>query len=122
MQRELFMAYRAKRQFKRNSCREAVKLVTDAGIEFCTYEDLSAGGMRLLLDHAAPIGSVMEIQFTLRPAAEKALPRHEIKTLGKVVRCIQSSGDYDVGLQFLHLTPATRQAIEKAMDSEEGPF
>lgn len=113
------MAFQAKRRFQRSVQREAVKILSKAGIEYATYEDLSAGGLRLWLDHEVDLGTLYELEFKLRVWGQSPL---EILVQGRVVRCVKIQDGFDVGVEFLNLPQATIAAIQKHFSAEEGPF
>jgi hypothetical protein len=105
------MAFQAKRKFKRSVQREAVRLLTPSGLEYATFEDLSAGGLKLWMDHEMEPGTMIDLDFC------------SIRTMGRVVRSIKKNdGCFEVGVQFIDLQSSTRALIEKLVDSEEGPF
>jgi len=114
-------AFRAKRQYKRSIMKEGVRITSPDGLEYSTSEDLSAGGVKIYLDRDPQIGSILELQFTLRSPEGKLLT--EIKTLGKVVRSVKSNSGYQVGLQFLNLQDRAQVAINEMISSDkDGPF
>lgn len=115
------MAYQAKRQFPREKQCEGVRLLTDAGVEFATIEDLSLGGVRLYTDRNFTLGSLIELEFSLR-SAETGKILGEIKTLGRVTRSRSKGNGYDTGVQFIRVSEVVRRTIELAIDCQEGEF
>ncbi|MDB5036867.1 MAG: hypothetical protein JWQ35_395 [Bacteriovoracaceae bacterium] len=113
------MAFQAKRKFQRSVQREAVKILSPAGIEYATYEDLSAGGLKLWLDHDMEPQTTLSLEFSLR---EPGQTPQNIKVVGRAVRCIKTKAGFEVGVQFLNLQEPTREAIQKLFDGNDGPF
>jgi hypothetical protein len=99
--------------------RDAVKILSPAGVEYATYEDLSVGGLKLWLDHEMLPPTTIRLEFSLRPALQGSTP---IKVLGRVVRCLPSKLGFEIGVQFIGLDPTTQSAMEKLFDLSEGPF
>ncbi len=114
------MAFKAKRQFQRSSLREGAKIRTANGIEYSTLEDLSAGGLRLYLDHDVALGSLLELSFTVRSLSTGR--SEEVKTMARVVRSVKEKDSYFVGVQFLDLKEEWRRSLQAMVDSKEGPF
>jgi hypothetical protein len=113
------MAFRAKRKYQRSVQREAVKIMSQAGLEYATYEDLSAGGLKLWMDHDVEPQTTLAIEFTLRDLEGGPV---KIRVRGKVVRSLKSGAGFEVGVQFLDLNQPTQVAIEKLFEISEGPF
>jgi hypothetical protein len=113
------MAYRAKRKFVRSIQRDAVKILSPQGVEYATYEDLSAGGLKLWLDHDMAPTSTFLLEFSFRSPQGAS---QKISVMARAVRCTSSKDGFEIGVQFLNLSVATRTAIEKLFDVGEGPF
>ena len=113
------MAFAAKRRFARSIQRDAVKIKSSSGIEYATYEDVSAGGLKLWLDHDVNIGNIFALEFTLRSVGGR---NAEISVLGQVVRCITRPSGHEVGIQFLDLQDSVRKEILQHTKTEDGPF
>lgn len=111
------MAFKAKRQHPRASLREGIKVRTAIGIEYGTFDDLSIGGLKLFLDHAKREGEVVDLEF--RVASGMA---GQIKVLGRVVRCLEHSSGYEVGIEFVNIAASMRDRITKLFDTGEGPY
>lgn len=114
------MAFQAKRKFKRSVTREGVRLMTPSGLEYSTFEDLSAGGLKLWLDHEIDSGVMIELEFSL--SAASAAPKNSLRVMGRVVRSVKKENGFEVGVQFIDLQSSTRAFLEKLVDSSEGPF
>lgn len=114
------MAYRAKRKFQRSVQRDAVKILSPAGVEYSTFDDLSLGGLKLWLDREMLPPTVISLEFTLRSSLRSAVI--PIKVMGRVVRCIPSKRGFEIGVAFMGLDVSTHMAMEKLFDAEEGPF
>lgn len=99
--------------------RDAVKILSPVGLEYATYEDLSAGGLKLWMDHALEPNARLSLEFSVRNLDNTPL---KIKVVGRVVRCVRSGDGYTVGIQFLDLSRTTREAIEKLFQPIDGPF
>jgi c-di-GMP-binding flagellar brake protein YcgR len=114
------MAFQAKRKFKRSVQREGIRVTSPAGIEYATYEDISAGGVRLIMDYEKAPHAALEMEFTLRGENGESLGN--IRTFGRVVRSIKLQNGYEVGVAFTNLDDRIRSMIERLIDAEEGPF
>jgi c-di-GMP-binding flagellar brake protein YcgR len=114
------MAYRAKRGFKRRSLTEGVRVVTAYGVEYATAVDVSGGGLRMILDRAVPLHSVLQIEFTLRGNEQEYLG--EVSTLARVVRCVKLNGHHELGLQFVDLKPSFQESLQSKVDDQDAPF
>ena len=110
------MAFEAKRKFKRSVQREAVRILTASGLEYATFEDLSAGGLKLWLDHEVPSGLMMELEFSLRASSGDLISN--LKVLGRVVRCIKQSSGFEVGIHFVDLPQAARRSLSMALSGD----
>ena len=113
------MAFMAKRQHPRSTLREGVRIRSDRGVEYATIEDLSAGGLKIYLDHDVAVGSLLELSFSIRVAGSSV---EEICVLGRVVRSIKHNMGFFVGVQFMDLSERYRQSLQAMVDSGEGPF
>lgn len=113
------MAFLAKRQYPRSALREGIRIRSSRGVEYSTLEDLSAGGLKLFLDHDLDLGSVLELSFSIRIAGSKP---SEFSAMGRVVRSVKQGTDYFIGVQFLDLDEKARQSLQAMVDSGEGPF
>jgi len=113
------MAFMAKRQYPRSSLREGVRIRSHRGVEYATIEDLSAGGLKIYLDHDVATGTLLELSFSIRLGGSKA---QEISVMGRVVRSIRHDMAYFVGIQFMDLSDQSRQSLQAMVDSGEGPF
>lgn len=110
------MAFLAKRKFPREVRRDGVKIVSDRGIEYGTYEDISAGGLKLTLDRPAEIGEKLDIEF--RPQSGES----EIQMPVQVVRSIKVGKLYEVGVLYLRSYPRLIRSLESSVDPKQGPF
>lgn len=120
------MAYSAKRRFQRSPQREAVKIRTPHGVEYAVFDDLSAGGMKIWLDHSMEEGSLIQLEFSIRNAQGQII---HVRNSAIVARCIKvraETGDgFQVGVQFRqslsseYFSDASKSA---GIDSESGPF
>lgn len=113
------MAYRAKRKFQRSIQREAVKILSPAGLEYGTFEDLSVGGLKLWLDHELSISTTLSLEFSVYSPLRGLTP---LRVTGRVVRCVLAKSGYEIGVEFLDASKSTHTAIEKLFDVSEGPF
>lgn len=115
------MAFQAKRRNRRSLVKEGVRLQSPAGVEYGTTEDLSAGGLKVVLDREVPPGTLFDAEFSLRDERGRFL--EEVKTLVRSVRSVKTqSGHYSVGLQFMDLQDKSRQLIQTLIDDQGGPF
>jgi hypothetical protein len=120
------MAYSAKRRFQRSPQREAVKIRTPHGVEYAVFDDLSAGGMKIWIDNPKDIGSLMQLEFSIRNPEGRII---HIRNSAIVARCvkakIESSDGFEIGVQFRESLSAelfSRASKTDAVDSETGPF
>lgn len=113
------MAFMAKRQYPRSSLREGVRIRSDRGVEYATIEDLSAGGLKIYLDHDLAVGSLLELSFSVRVSGAKV---EEISVMGRVVRSIKHDMAFFIGVQFMDLNEKYRQSLHAMVDSGDGPF
>ena len=73
-----------------------------------TLLDLSAGGARVGLDGPVPLGAAMRLQV------ETGQPPLSVSLLSTVVRCHRrESGGFDVGVQWVALTPEQRVQLTR---------
>lgn len=114
------MAFQAKRKFKRSIQRDGVRVTSPAGIEYATYEDISAGGVKLFMEYEKRPHAQLEMQFTVRNESGENLG--DIHTFGRVVRSIKTQDGYEIGVAFTNLDDRIRAMFEKLIDGEEGPF
>lgn len=120
------MAYSAKRRFQRSAQTDGVKIRTPHGVEYAIFDDLSAGGMRLWTDHSMELGTLMQIEFSLKNK-EGALVN--LKNSAIVARCVKAkvggSDGYYIGIQFREsLSPEwfVDASNSEDIDVSSGPF
>jgi hypothetical protein len=106
------MAFLAKRRFPRETRREGVKIVSAQGVEYGTFEDISAGGLKLTLDRSADVGEILELEFRPR-SGEK-----DIHAPVRVVRSMKKGRDFEIGVVFLGSFPQ----LASLVDPKQGPF
>lgn len=114
------MAFQAKRKFKRCVQKDGVRVVGPAGVEYAIYDDISAGGVRLIMEYEKAPHTPLEMQFSLRNEMGENLG--DIRTRGRVVRSIKSDRGYEVGVEFINLDDRIRSMLERLIDADEGPF
>jgi c-di-GMP-binding flagellar brake protein YcgR len=115
------MAYKAKRQFKRAELVDGVKLQTGVGVEFVTFDNVSAGGLRIHSEYEMKTGAYLEASFTVRSGCDSI--HQEVSTLCRVVRCkMRPTTGYDIGLQFLNLNNEAHKQLQSFCGTEQGPF
>jgi len=118
--KRLFMAFQAKRKYTRKTGREAVKILSQRGVEYATFEDISAGGLKLWMDRSIEAGEVMQVEFLLPYVGHG---RHlGLEVDAQVVRCIKRDKAFEVGVKFLRLSDSEWQQLETAVDCTKGSF
>lgn len=114
------MAFEAKRQFSRKTSREAVKILSSRGVEYATFEDISAGGLKLWMERPAESGEALQLEFYL-PYAGKG--RHlDLVVDARVVRSIKRDSHYEVGVKFTELKPDDVERLKTVVDVQQGRF
>lgn len=114
------MAYQAKRQFNRKTSREAVKLLSSRGVEYAVFEDISAGGLRILMEHKVELGTKFRAEFLLPYTGTGRYQGMEVEV--EAVRCEPHKDGYDVGVKFSNLDSARRSQMETSIDCTPGEF
>lgn len=78
--------------------------------------DLSPGGIFLRSDARPPVGSLVQLQFSLRDGSQL------IEAIGKVIRVTEASGVHPGGIavEFLHSDPESRALIERLCQTALG--
>jgi type IV pilus assembly protein PilZ len=100
---------------RRRHLRKPLSLkVTNQKSGFFTYyisSDISVGGMFLRADEPLPVGTMLDLEFTLPRSA------HTIRTSAGVVRIVAPSPELTypsgMGIRFHDLKPEDRDEIEK---------
>ncbi|MGA0163455.1 MAG: PilZ domain-containing protein [Bdellovibrionota bacterium] len=116
------MAYQAKRKFPRKLTRDGVRVRTSAGIEYGTFEDLSLGGLRLLMEREMPAGEMIDLEFSfLSPSVESEV-RLQVKAMGRVMRSSPRSDLFEIGVAFLSVPKELARHWTTSVDDPIGPF
>lgn len=116
------MAFLAKRRFPRILNRDGVKLYAEHGIEYATFEDVSAVGIRLFLDREPRMGEHFRVEFRLpRPQALSGAASSHFSLKARVVRVIPSGKGYEVGLEFLEGRDRIAAELHQGLDTAVGP-
>jgi len=121
------MDFAAKRQAPRFTRCEAVRIKTPGGVEYATYEDISAVGLKLRSDRRLDLGSLLELEFDAPTSFRSDAPdlTQSIRCLARVIHCsrLKNLKSYTVGVQFIDSLHLKQKAlIQRWIDSEEGPF
>lgn len=99
------------RRFPRTPVALLVQYRFDSFQDFTTeYSvDLSPGGIFLRTDAAPALGSLVELQFSLKGGSQL------IEAIGKVTRVMPAQGNQPggIGVEFLHSDPESRALIEQ---------
>lgn len=115
------MAFKAKRQHPRVIEREGVRVVDSShGLSYGTYEDISEGGLKLILESPAELGETLLLEFDFCPPglSRKASLRAPVE----VVRCSELEEGYEVGVKFRKIEDSMRGALKSVVDGGPGPF
>ena len=81
--------------------------------------DLSQKGAMIIADEPLDVGAILLLRFDLPDP--KIFHSHSLMITSRVVHCITdiSPDFYDIGLEFLDVTPEKRIIIEKMMEVYE---
>ena len=81
--------------------------------------DLSGKGAMIIADDPLDVGAILLLRFDLPDP--KIFHTHSLMLKGRVAHCVTdiSPDFYDIGLEFLEVTPEKRIIIEKMMEVYE---
>jgi|GEM_PF-4653887 len=114
------MAFQAKRQYVRRSSREAVRILSRVGVEYATFEDISAGGLKLWMKRNTIPGEVLKLEFLLPYSGAGRYQDMKIDVI--VVRSEKKEERYEVGVKFIELPQGKRLLLETVVDCTSGSF
>jgi len=114
------MAFQAKREYLRRSSREAVKILSERGVEYATFEDISAGGLRLWMDREVAFGERLRLEFLLPYSGSGRYEGMEVEA--QVVRCESKEAHFDVGVRFVGLSASDWDRLKTTVDCTKGNF
>ncbi len=112
------MAFLAKRKHPRRTTRDGVKILGSQGPEFASFEDLSAGGIRLFMDRNPEIGEQFDVELRLAGMPKSILLK------AKVIWSKTQGRQYEVGSEFIEKNDKLESLLIPKTDagSLEGPF
>jgi hypothetical protein len=102
--------------------RDGVRVRTTSGLEYGTFEDLSLGGVRLVMERELPAGEIVDLEFSIRGSGIEAELRLSVKALGRVIHSFARNDSFESGIAFLSIPKELARHWTTSVDDPIGPF
>lgn len=109
------MAFLLKRKYPRHGFRDGIKILGPVGSEYATYEDVSIGGIRLLMDREPIQGERLDMELRL-PGMQRA-----VQLSARVIRVQPWGRSFEVGAAFSKDSSDLSSFLKSEIDLESGP-
>lgn len=99
-----------------------VGLTSDSHFYTGLTRDISTGGVFVATHHLHRVGQHVTVHLTLPGVSHPVTVESEVRWVREISALQGSHGSTGMGLRFLELTPAAKQAIDAYIDAHDSMF